>query len=182
MGRILGPHGVRGTLKVHSFTQDPKALFAYPQLYTKDGKPLLTFKGPVSMRGTYQDAPFFLAASDASTSREDADALRGTWLYIPRNTLPKAPDDETFYHTDLLELQVFDARDRFVGRVRRVNDFGAGLLLEIAPTRTPDGKPQETFFVRFHDNHVQTVDLAAGRLTLTPDALGTEGKVDPPEK
>lgn len=174
VGRILGAHGVRGVLKVHSFTQDPLALFSFPRILRKSGDFLLAFEGPATKRGTYKDAPFFLAKSPNITTRNAAEALRGVFLYVHRDTLPEEPKD-TYYHADLKGLDVFTHTQQKIGTVISVQDFGAGPLLEIKPdTLNVDVQKAKT-----HTTEAQT-DASSGN-TQTCKAQ-TEATQPAPEK
>ena len=152
VGRIGAAHGVRGEVRVRSFTDDPMALGAYGPLATGDGRTLTVAaarpaKGMLVVR--------FAEVAD----RERAEALNGSDLFVPRSALP-APDKEEYYHADLIGLPVFDAEDRPLGVVAAMPDFGAGPLLEIA------GDDGETAFVPFTRAAVPVIDLAGGRIVV----------------
>lgn len=95
-------------------------------------------------------------------TKEQADALRGVRLFVPRDRLPALPDDE-FYHADLIGLPVYDTGGTELGRVKAVHDHGAGDLLEI---HGPGLK--STVLLPFTHEVVPTVDLAAGRIVADP--------------
>jgi 16S rRNA processing protein RimM len=109
----------------------------------------------------------FAATLTGVATREAAEALKGTRLYVPRDRLPALPDDE-FYHADLIGLAVVDAGGAALGRIRAVLDHGAGDILEIARPGAPD------LLLPFTHSAVPTVDLAAGRVVIDPP----EGMVD----
>jgi len=100
-------------------------------------------------------------------TREDAEALKGTRLYAPRERLPALPDDE-FYHADLIDLTVVDTGGAELGRVRAVHDFGAGDVLEVLDS---DGKELMLPFTR---EAVPTVDLTAGRIVADLSEVGDD--------
>jgi len=108
---------------------------------------------PVTARGAV------LARIDGVTTREAAEALRGTMLCVARNALP-APDAEEYYHTDLIGLRAESAQGVVVGTVRAVHDFGAGDLLEI---ECEDGA---TLHLAFTRDAVPEIDFASGRLVV----------------
>jgi 16S rRNA processing protein RimM len=91
-------------------------------------------------------------------TKEQADALRGTTLYVDRTKLPSLPDDE-FYHADLIGLDVFDTGGVLVGKVLAVHNHGAGDLLEIKPNG-----PKDAILLPFTRAIVPTVDLKARRI------------------
>lgn len=126
VGQVGGAFGVRGEVKVTTFTAEPMALTAYGALLRADGSPGLTL---ISAR---PDKKGVVGRAKEVSNREQADALRGLKLYIPRDRLPE-PDEDEFYLTDLVGLEARDAADVVVGTVRAVQNFGADDMLEIAP-------------------------------------------------
>ena len=153
---VAGAFGVRGEVRLKSFTAEPEAVAGYGPLTDEAGRSyelsgLRPVKGGFSVR-----------LSGVAT-REQADALRGTRLSAPRDALPSLPDDE-FYHADLLGLTVADTGGAVIGRVKAVLDHGAGDLLEVA--RADGGKG--TVLVPFTAAVVPTVDLTAGRIVIDP--------------
>ena len=151
---VAGAFGVRGEVRLKSFTAEPEAVAAYGPLEAEDGRrfeasALRPIKGG------------FAAHLSGVSSKEEADALRGTRLSVPRGRLPALPDDE-FYHADLVGLAVHDPGGAEIGRVHAVLEFGAGDILEIA---LPGGR---TAMLPFTRETVPTVDLAAGRLVADP--------------
>ena len=151
---VAGAFGVRGEVRLKSFTADPGAVAGYGALEAPDGRRFeVTLDRPV--KGG------FAARLSGVSTREQAEALRGTRLTVPRERLPALPDDE-FYHADLVGLPVHDPGGAEIGRVRAVLEFGAGDILEIA---LPDGR---TAMLPFTREAVPTVDLAAGRLVADP--------------
>ena len=141
VGVLSGAHGVRGDVRVKSFTDDPDALFELGPLLSDSGEIL------------------------APRQKEEWDALKGAQLHVKRSSLPP-PDADEFYVEDLVGLEAFDEEGRKVGAVKAVQDFGAGDLLEIMP----DAGPAKTYFVPFTLEDVPEVDFQTGRVTLqAPD-------------
>jgi 16S rRNA processing protein RimM len=161
VGAIAGAFGVKGEVRVKSFCADPAAVGDYGPLVTADGR-------TVEIRLGREIKGAFAARLSIAATREEAEALKGTRLYAPRERLPSLPDDE-FYHADLIGLPVLDTGGAEIGRVHAVHDFGAGDILEIA---RPGAKAVMLPFTR---DAVPTVDLAAGRIIADPPA----GAVDP---
>jgi 16S rRNA processing protein RimM len=156
VGAALGAFGVRGEVRVRSFTADPDAVCRYGPLRDEAGRVALTPKRWRPIKdGLAVTAP-------EVSSREAAEALRGTGLYVPRAALP-APDEDEFYHVDLIGCAVETLEGAPLGVVRAVQDFGAGDLLLIAPA---DGAA--TWFLPFTKAAVPRVDLAARRLVAVP--------------
>jgi 16S rRNA processing protein RimM len=153
---IAGAWGVRGEARVKAFTADPRAFASYGPLETEDGARRFEARIVRAVSGG------FAARLSGVTTREAAEALRGQRLYVARDRLPSLPDDE-FYHADLIGLAVIDAGGAPLGRVRAVQNFGAGDILEIA------GGPRP-LLLPFTRAVVPTVDLAAGRIVADPPA------------
>lgn len=156
VGAFAGAFGVKGEVRLKSFTAEPEAIADYGPLYSEDGT--TTYKVEI----TRPINNGFAANVAGVNTKEDADALRGTQLYADRDALPSLPDDE-FYHTDLIGLAVFDSGGRELGRVTAVHNHGAGDLLEVSGPglKTPA-------LIPFTREAVPTVDLTAGRIISDP--------------
>jgi len=157
VGAIAGAFGVRGEVKVRTFTAEPEGVVAYGPLYDTRGKVVLT---PKRWR-PIKDGLAITAPEVAD--REAAEALRNTALHVQRAALPPAEDDE-FYHVDLIGCRVETVTGEPLGEVVAVHDFGAGDVLEL---RDPAGARR---YVEFSRESVPLVDLDARRLVaaLTP--------------
>ncbi|MEZ5716469.1 MAG: ribosome maturation factor RimM [Paracoccaceae bacterium] len=152
VGAIAGSFGVRGEVRLKSFTADPEAIADYAPLYSEDGSRSFTLTVTRPVKGG------FAARLSGVATKEQADALRGAQLFVDRDRLPSLPDDE-FYHADLIGLVVVDTGGVELGRVKTVQNHGAGDLLEI---HGPGLK--STVLLPFTRAAVPTVDLAAGRI------------------
>lgn len=152
---IAGSFGVRGEVRLKSFTADPAAVGDYGPLTTSDGK-------TVTVKITRPIKNGFAARLTGVGTKEQADELKGVQLFAPRDALPDLPDDE-FYHTDLIGLQVLDTGGKELGVVRAVHDHGAGDLLEIFGPGL-----KSTVLLPFTRDAVPTVDLKAGRIIADP--------------
>ena len=130
VGRVAGAFGVRGEVRITAFTAEPLALLDYRTLQREDGSPGLTLTAGRAAKGA------FIGRAAEIATREQAEALRGLQLYIPRDALPD-PDEDEFYVTDLIGLAVETAAGEPLGRVKAVQDYGAGDLLEIEPPEGP---------------------------------------------
>jgi 16S rRNA processing protein RimM len=128
VGRVAGAFGVKGEVRITSFTADPMALVEYKDLRREDGSPGLTLVGGRAAKGSV-----VVRVREVET-REQAEALRGLKLYIARDVLPE-PEEDEFYVADLVGLDVVTADGEPLGVVRSVHDFGAGDLLEVQPAQ-----------------------------------------------
>ncbi|WP_324753104.1 ribosome maturation factor RimM [Roseovarius sp. Pro17] len=156
IGAIAGSFGVRGEVRLKSFAAQPEDIAAYGPLATEDG----TQSHTVTLTGQAKNG--FTARLSGIRTKEEADALRGTRLFVARAKLPGLPDDE-YYHADLVGLDVFDSGGALLGQVKTVLNHGASDLLEIALPGTP-----ETVLLPFTQASVPTVDLAGGRIVADP--------------
>ena len=154
VGALAGAFGVHGSVRLKSFCAEPRAIADYAPLLTGDGRSF----GVRIERAT--SGALVVRLSGVNT-REMAEALKGTRLYVPRARLPGLADEE-YYHADLIGLAVFDTGGAEVGRVRAVLDHGAGDLIEVA---RPDAASVLLPFTRVA---VPTVDLALGRIVVDP--------------
>jgi 16S rRNA processing protein RimM len=153
VARIGAAHGVRGAVKLWTFTEDPLAVKHYGPLSTKDG--MRQFE----VTHVREAKDHLVATLQGVATREDAERLNGIELYIAREKLP-ATDDDEYYHADLVGLAAVNAANEPVGRVIAIHNFGAGDIIEIAPAHGP------TMLLPFTNAVVPTVDLANGRVVV----------------
>ena len=153
VARIGAAHGVRGAVKLWTFTEDPFAVKAYGALSTKDGSRQFEVEQAREARD------HLVATFKGVTTREEAERLNGVELYVPREKLPAAEQDE-YYHADLIGLAAVTAAGMALGRVIAIHNFGAGDIIEIAPSSGP------TMLLSFTNAVVPTVDLAEGRVVI----------------
>ena len=164
VGVIVGAHGIRGDVKVKSFTGDPEGVAAYGPVQTESGQRTFTLRVKGMAKGTVT------CAIKGVTDRNAAEALKGTRLYLPRASLPpQALAEDEFYHADLVGLTAEMADGSgVVGTVAAVYDFGAGDILELAPVT--GGLIAKPVLVPFTRAVVPVVDVAAGRVVIDPPA------------
>jgi 16S rRNA processing protein RimM len=160
VGRVAGAFGVRGEVRITSFTAEPMALVDYKTLLREDGTPALTLTG-----GRVAKGGVVARASEIET-RDQAEAARGLKLFIPRASLPEPDDEDEFYVTDLIGMDVVSLEGDLLGKVRSVRDFGAGDLLEVAPIGG------ESWWLPFTKDAVPEVQVAEGRVVaVKPDEV-----------
>src|SRR5258705_9747116 len=158
VARIGAAHGVRGAVKLWTFTEDPLAVQHYGPLLTKDAR---QFEGT-----DVREAKGHLVATvKGVATREGAERLNGVELYVAREKLPATSEDE-YYHADLVGVAAVNAAGEPLGRVIAIYNFGAGDIIEIAP---PNGT---TMLLPFSNAVVPTVDLEGGRVVIElPDEV-----------
>jgi 16S rRNA processing protein RimM len=157
LGRILGPHGLKGEVKIKSFTADPLDVASYGPVSTPDGRRFTLQR--VRLQGD-----IVIAAIKGVADRTFAEALKGLDLSVERDDLPETDDGE-FYEADLIGLAVFDEAGNELGHVLGFQHFGAGDLLEVRRT------DQRSSFVPFTNSMVPTVDVERGRIVLSESGV-----------
>lgn len=160
VGVVGAAQGVRGEVRIKSYTGDPKALGSYGPLETDGGRAVLKVLGLRPLKNDMVVARF-----EGIEDRDAAAALTNTKLYVDRTRLPP-PDEEEFYQADLIGLEAITPEGEGIGRVVAVQNFGAGDLLEIAP------EVGQTLLVPFTKAFVPVLDFEAGRVVVEPGALG----------
>ncbi|MDO9245595.1 MAG: ribosome maturation factor RimM [Phenylobacterium sp.] len=151
VARVAGAFGVRGEIRITTFTEDPLALATYRVLTREDGSPGLTITAARAVKGAV------IARAAGIDTRDQAEALRGLKLFIAREALP-APDEDEFYHADLLGLTLETPEGELMGKVKTIQDFGAGDLIEVQP---PMGA---SWWLPFTRETVPEVRIAEGKL------------------
>ncbi|MGZ8407964.1 MAG: ribosome maturation factor RimM [Caulobacteraceae bacterium] len=150
VGRVTGAFGVRGEARLAAYTEDPMALLGWRDLKRADGSPALTLLAARPVKDG------LVVKASGITTKEEADALKGLRLYVPRARLPP-PDEDDFYVADLIGLEARSVGGEALGRIKGVQDYGAGDILEIDPG---DGAP--TWLVPFTKEAAPEVNIAEG--------------------
>lgn len=160
-----GAFGVRGEVKIRSFTDIPETCFAYRSLRDENGDICLTVTKHWPVKGG------FAATCKEVTTHEQAEGLKSKKLYVYRSELPE-PDEDEFYYEDLTGLEVRTETGAVTGFIRAVHDFGSGDILEIAGGIGAQGENIPAFFHPFTKKAVPEVNLIDGyvRIILSADA------------
>ncbi|MEO6841133.1 MAG: ribosome maturation factor RimM [Bradyrhizobium sp.] len=167
VARIGAAHGVRGAVKLWTFTEDPLAVQRYGPLTTKDGA------RQFEVTHAREAKDHLVATLKGIATREEAERLNGIELYIARDQLPETDEGE-YYHTDLIGLAAVTTAEQPIGRVVAIHNFGAGDIIEIAP---PHGA---TLLLPFTNAVVPSVDLAGGRVVVElPEEVDGDSPNDP---
>lgn len=152
IGKISAAHGVKGLVKVLPYCEDLSLLNGTLFTGEKGDKTL-----DVAIKSN--SGKYLLAAVEGIHNKEDADKLKDK-LYIDRSTLPDLDDDDSVYIHDLLGLNALDENEEKLGKVKAVQNFGAGDLLEIQPSLG------QSYFIPFQDEFIISLDLEAQSITL----------------
>ena len=168
VARIGAAHGVRGAVKLWTFTQDPFAVKRYGPLSTKDGR------RQFEIAQVREAKDHLVATFKGVATRDEAERLNGIELYVARDKLP-ATDEDEYYHTDLIGLAAVTTDGDALGRVLAIHNFGAGDIIEIAPLKGA------TMLLPFSNAVVPEVDIAGGRVVIKlPQEIEGEDKDDDP--
>lgn len=165
MAVIGAPHGIKGELRIKTYTGDPEALGDYGPLYTLDGRSfeILSIRPAGNMAVVR-----FAEVKD----RNAAEALTGTELFIERSMLPEPEEDDEFYHADLMGLAVRDETGATLGKVLAVQNFGGGDILDLMIGG------RKGVLIPFTQAAVPEVSVAGGFIRIDPVAAGLAGDDD----
>ena len=153
IGAVAGAHGVRGNVRIKPFTDAPEDVAAYGPVTDAEGARVFDLTRVGEAGG------MVIARMSGVGDRDAAEALKGLRLYVQRERLP-APEQDEFYHADLIGLSVVDSAGQAAGTVNALHDFGAGDLIEI---RRPSGR---LVLLPFTRSAAPAIDLAAGSVTV----------------
>ena len=153
LAAVLGAHGLKGEVRVKTFTEMPERLGAYGPLHAADGRVFT----PVIVRAVRDGEA--VAGFAEVTGRSAAEALKGTELFIARDALPEAAGEE-YYHADLVGLDAEDDLGRRIGKVTAIRNFGASDVLAIL---RDDG---DEVLIAFTRENVPLIDVKARRLVV----------------
>src|SRR6478735_2529057 len=153
LGVVAAPHGVRGLVRIKSFTEDPMAVAAYGPLSDETGKKVYRVEALSAARGAV------LARIEGVADRTAAEALRGLRLYVERERLP-ATGEREWYEADLVGLSAIGTDGRDWGKVVAFHDFGAGSVMEVSGG----------MMLRFTEEAVPEVDVEGGKVVIEPPA------------
>ncbi len=164
VARIGAAHGIRGEVRVKTFTAEPASIADYGDLTADNGR-VFVIEGARAAGGA--DPSMLVVRFKGVTDRNAAETLNGTELSVDRANLPE-PDADEFYASDLVGLDARDLDGNPLGRVKAVVNYGAGDILEIAVP----GRP--SILVPFSKAAVPEIDLAARTLVVIPPVFDEE--------
>ncbi len=160
VGLITGAHGIRGEVKLRSFTADPEAIAGYSPLETAAG-------GKIEVAKLRAQKDGFIATLKGIGDRNAAEALRGTELFVPRRRLPEPGAGEA-YLNDLVGLAVYQG-EVLLGEIVGIENFGASDLLDVAL----DGRAG-TVYIPYAESFIAAVEDDRVVVTL-PEGFLDEG-------
>lgn len=158
VGAFGAPYGVKGAVRLKAFTDEAAAIFTFDDVRTGPDGERVAFTKDRSVKGG------FIAFVGGIDSPEAAAGLKGTQLWVHRDALPDADEDE-YYLADLIGLKALDTDGAHLGRVNAVENFGAEDLIELSLAEAIKGLGRYAF-VPFRKELVTAVDIAGGTLTV----------------
>ena len=169
LGRIVGPHGIRGDVTIETYTAQARDIASYGPLESEDGTQRFEIK-------VLRETPKGVIARIAGvTDRTAAETLKGSSLFVDRARLPEAAEGE-FYHTDLIGLRAEDGDGKRLGEVVGVENYGAGDLLELRLKGV-----RKTELIPFTETYVPVVDIANARVVVALPEPDTAAAKSPAE-
>jgi len=159
LGVVAAPHGVRGLVRIRSFTEDPMAIASYGPLSDETGRKMYRVEALSAVKGAV------LARIEGVADRTAAEALRGLRLYVERSALP-ATAERQWYEADLIGLSAVGRDGRDWGKVLAFHDFGAGLTMEISGGEAS----RSSLMLPFTDEAVPEIDVDGGKVLVDPPA------------
>ena len=164
VGVIVGAHGIKGEVKLKSFTSDPLSIGRYGPLQSKPGQQFEIIK----LKAAKDD---FIASLRNVNDRNEAETLKGVELFVAREKLPKLKTHEAYAH-DLMGLEVVLENGTTLGKLVAMPNYGAGDLLEVAV----DGN-SETVLIPFTNAFVPQEDFSTGKIIVNlPEGYLDEGE------
>lgn len=168
MGKIGAAHGIKGEVRITTFTGEPEAIAQYGLLETD--RPGLT----ITIETARLNKTALIARIKGIKDRNQAELLNGVSLFVDRARLPQIEDEDDFYHADLIGLDARLDTGVSIGAVSAVLNYGAGDLLEVRDARSGD-----TFLYPFTKAVVPTIKVADGYLVITPPLDAEMGEEEP---
>lgn len=164
VGKFGAAHGIKGEVRLKSYTQDPLAIIDYSPLVTRDGRAF-------TVEAVRPAGEVLVARIAELKDRNAAEAVTNLDLLVPRERIAGPLDEDEFLHSDLIGLAAVTVEGETIGTVTAVFDFGAGDVLDVAR------RGRRAVMIPFTKAVVPVVDIAGGRLVVDPP----EGLLDDAE-
>ena len=152
IGSIVGVHGIKGEVKLKSYTEIPENIFSFKEIFIESSEK------PIKLNFIRKVKQIFVCKIENVETRSVAENLRGLKLFISRESLPKLTDKE-FYHADLLNFEVYNLNKESFGNVISLENFGAGLLAKVK-------KNKKTFYLPMGNAFLKTINYKEKQIIL----------------
>lgn len=172
LGQIGAAHGIKGEVRIKSFTHAPLDITTYGTLQTNRSGLEIIITGSRLSKG------LVIASLQGIADRTQAEALNGTELFTAAQNLDQLDDEDEYYHADLIGLEARDANGKQIGTLIAIDNYGAGDVLELKLT---NGK---TELLEFSKQNAPEINLAQNYLTIImPESVIVQEGIDnAPEK
>ena len=155
IGCFVGVHGIKGQVKLNSFTEIPESIFNYKEFFLEKNDNVLKLKLISKVKQN------LICKIENVETRNEAEKYRGLKLFIKRDSLPKLEESE-FYHRDLIEFQVYNLKKESFGKIQSFNDFGGGLLIEVK-------KENKLFYLPVGNDFLEDIDYEQKEVIINLD-------------
>ena len=155
IGCFVGVHGIKGQVKLNSFTEIPESIFNYKEFFLEKNDNVLKLKLISKVKQN------LICKIENVETRNEAEKYRGLKLFIKKDSLPKLEESE-FYHRDLIEFQVYNLKKESFGKIQSFNDFGGGLLIEVK-------KENKLFYLPIGNNFLEDIDYEQKEVIIELD-------------
>ena len=152
IGSFVGVHGIKGEVKLKSFTEIPENIFSFKEIFIE------TSDDPIKLNFVRKSKQIFVCKIENVLTRSDAENFKGLKLFVSRESFPKLTDEE-FYHSDLLNFQVYNLNKESFGKIISLENFGAGLLAEVK-------KNNKTFYLPIGKAFLKEIDYENEQIIL----------------
>jgi 16S rRNA processing protein RimM len=155
IGCFVGVHGIKGQVKLNSFTEIPESIFNYKEFFLEKNENVLKLKLISKVKQN------LICKIENVETRNEAEKYRGLKLFIKKDSLPKLEESE-FYHRDLIEFQVYNLKKESFGKIQSFNDFGGGLLIEVK-------KENKLFYLPVGNDFLEDIDYEQKEVIINLD-------------
>ena len=155
IGSFVGVHGIKGEVKLKSFTEIPENIFSFKEIFIE------TSDHPIKLNFVRKFKQIFVCKIENVLTRSDAENFKGLKLFVLRESLPNLTDEE-FYHSDLLGFEVYNLNRENFGKIISLEDFGAGLLAEVK-------KKNKTFYLPMGKTFLKKINYKDKQIILDLD-------------
>ena len=155
IGCFVGVHGIKGQVKLNSFTEIPESIFNYKEFFLEKNEKALKLKLISKVKQN------LICMIENVETRNEAEKYRGLKLFIKKDSLPKLEESE-FYYRDLIEFEVYNLKKEGFGKIKSFNDFGGGLLIEVQ-------KENKLFYLPVGNNFLEDIDYKQKEVIINLD-------------
>jgi len=155
IGLFVGVHGIKGEMKLKSYTEIPENIFSYKELFAENSNK------PINLVFVRKVKNSFICRIENIITRNEAEKLRGLKLFINRNKLSKLSNDE-FYQVDLLGFKVYNLQRESFGSIISFSDFGGGLLVQV-------NKNDKMFYLPMSSSFLKDINYVKKEVVLNLD-------------